>query len=108
MQDPQICFIMGLLQDFAELLDAKVADGYSADIQLNNPCLRQGLKEGIQWCMAHLEPLDRENFDGLMLLDKLDQDSQRVVSQLHISIQIQSLDLEILILRILALNYYSL
>jgi len=48
MQDPQICFIMGLLQDFAELLDAKVADGYSADIQLNNPCLRQGLKEGIQ------------------------------------------------------------
>ena len=108
MQDPQINLIMKLLQDFAELFDTKVADGYSTDIQLDNPCLWQSLEEGIQWCMAHLEPLDRENFDGLMLLDKLDQDSQRVVSQLHISIQIQSLDLEILILRILALNYYSL
>ena len=104
MQDPQIDLATKLLQDFAELLDTKVADGYSTDIQLDNPWLWQSLEEGIQWCMTHLEPLHREDLDGLILPDKLYQDSQRVVCQLHISIQIESLDLDVWILRILPPN----
>ena len=104
MQDPQINLATKVLQDFAELLDTKIADGYSTDIQLDNPWLWQSLEEGIQWCMAHLEPLHREDLDGLVLLNKLDQDSQRVICQLHIPIQIQAFDLDVWILRISAPN----